>query len=205
MLSTRYKCIFVRVSKVASTSILSAFKAKKRIFDRGSYFAERHDTIAFYRDSFPRQFEKYFKFAFVRNPWDRIYSQYRYLRYKRKEEIADCSFETWLYRNEEALGTPEKFLFGRNREIFIHHLTDQLGWVVMDDKVAVDFIGRYESLENDFAYVCERLNAKIELPKLNKSKRPADPDGYKSVYNTRMIELVAEWHSRDIDYFDYKF
>ena len=201
MLSTRYKCICVRISKAASTSILLAFKAKRRLFDH-SYFNRRHHTIGYYQDTYPQQFKEYFKFAFVRNPWDRIFSSYRYLRYNRKLEFADCSFHDWLYKNEEAINTPGQFLFGRNREIFIHHLTDQLDWVVLDGKIAVDFIGRFENLETDFAHVCERLSSTIKLEKRNASTYHTD---YRADYTDPMIELVAEWHSRDIEYFKYKF
>lgn len=202
MLSTRYKCICVRISKAASTSMLKAFKAKKRRILDGSFFSKKHYTIGYYRDTYPRQFNKYFKFAFVRNPWDRIYSQYRYQRYNKEFEIADCSFQEWLYKCEEALNTPDQFLFGRNRELFVHHLTDQLNWIALDGEIAVDFIGRFERLKADFEYVCERLNSKIVLQHHNVSKYH---DDCKTAYDDSMIELVARWHSQDIEYFKYKF
>jgi len=72
----------------------------------------------------------------------------------------------------------------------------------MDGRVEVDFIGRYEALEADFAKVCERIEADITLPKFNVSKRQSS---YVAAYCDRGIELVASWHSKDIEYFGYRF
>jgi chondroitin 4-sulfotransferase 11 len=201
MISTSYQCIFVMISKVASTSIRVAFHEKSKPSESG-YFGGEHNTIAYYREKYPQQFQAYFKFALVRNPWDRIHSQYLYQRYTRQFEFANCSFQEWLLRCDDHLQRDGAFPFARNREIFVHHLTDQLGWVTLDGRVAVDFIGRYETLQADFAKVCERIKADITLPKHNVSQRQSS---YVPAYGERDIELVARWHSKDIEYFGYEF
>lgn len=201
MISTSYKCIFVMISKVASTSIRTAFYEKRKPLENG-YFDGEHNTIGYYREKYPQEFEHYFKFAFVRNPWDRIHSQYLYQRYTRQSEFANCSFLEWLLKCEDHLQRGDTFPFSRNREIFVYHMTDQLGWVTLDGGVAVDFIGRYETLEADFVRVCEWLDADITLQKHNVSNRQSS---YVSAYCDRGIELVARWHSKDIDYFGYQF
>ncbi len=201
MLFDRYKCIFVRISKVASTSVLNAFLAEKNTDDSGSFDWMHHD-IKFYKKNYPDVFDEYFKFAFVRNPWDRIYSQYRYLRYTLKLEFAECSFEEFLAKCEYALESGET-LFGRNREIFMLHLTNQLDWISINGELSVDFIGRYENIHEDFLFAMKQIDADIVLPHDNKSKK--DMHGYRSAYTVKMGELVEKWHKKDIEYFGYKF
>ncbi len=201
MLFDRYQCIFVRISKVASTSVLNAFQAKKVPNDTGEFDLKHHD-ITFYKEKYPDVFDSYFKFAFVRNPWDRIYSQYNYVKNTLKMEIAQHGFENYLLMCEEALNS-KAFLFGRDREIFVRHMTNQLEWLMIDNKLQVDFIGRYENIEEDFVYVNKQLKNDLILPYNNKSLKKRED--YHLAYNDRTIELVAKWHSKDIEYFKYDF
>lgn len=201
MLFNRYECIFVRISKVASTSVLNAFLAKKTENDTGSFDLIHHD-ISFYKENYPDVFDAYFKFAFVRNPWARIFSQYKYVKNTLKMEIAQHGFESYLLMCDEALNS-KAFLFGRNREIFERHMTNQLDWLTIDNKLQVDFIGRYENLEEDFSYVNKQLKNDLILPYDNKSSKKRED--YRLAYNDEMIELVGKWHSKDIEYFKYDF
>jgi len=201
MLSKSYKCIFIRISKVASKSVVNAFLSDKKGRDT-EYFAWRHHDITFYQETYPKVFDGYFKFAFVRNPWGRIYSQYKYFKNIKKMEIAQYGFERYLSLCEESLNNGN-FLFGRNREIFVRHMTNQLEWLTIDDKLQVDFIGRFENIEKDFQFVSQRLNVNLILPHVNKSSNKQED--YRLAYNEQMLEQVAKWHSKDISYFNYKF
>ena len=66
-----HQSIFVHITKSAGTSV------SRSLFGYMPY----HRTAIDYRVIYGRKiFEKYFKFAFVRNPWDRLYSAFRYLK-----------------------------------------------------------------------------------------------------------------------------
>ena len=92
MINNKHKCIFVRVAKAGSFSIMRAFNNSTR--------GEQLKNIATSKDwphdinhvplptikslVSPEVYKSYFKFAFVRNPWDRIVSQYYFgKRYKK--------------------------------------------------------------------------------------------------------------------------
>ncbi|WP_156427486.1 sulfotransferase family 2 domain-containing protein [Thiohalocapsa sp. ML1] len=207
MLSMRHQCIFVRVSKAASTSVQDAFKADTRPGD-GGYFDIKHHTLDWYRANYPDHFPHFYKFTFVRNPWDRIYSQYRFQRHVMIHKLpemfafAQCSFRDWLLQCADAYAVPNRFLFGVDRAIFGRHLTNQLDWVTLDGEIAVDFIGRFEHLDADFAKVCEALGAPLALPKHNVT--PSSND-YRDAYDDETRALVAQWHARDIAHFGYTF
>jgi hypothetical protein len=207
MISMRHKCIFVRISKTASSSVQNAFKCRQGPLDRGE-FDIKHYTLGHYRDTHPLEFQTFYKFAFVRNPWDRIYSQYRFQHHIMVEkvpqmfEFAKCSFREWLLKCAESYNRPDQFLFGTHREIFEHHLTNQLDWVTLDGKIATDFLGRFENLDQDFAKVCSDLGVQLDLPRDNTSP---PSNGYRDAYDEETRDLVRQWHARDIEHFGYRF
>jgi hypothetical protein len=133
-------------------------------------------------------FGRLFSFGFVRNPWDFYVSAYHYIR---------------KVRFHPRHG-------GANRQDFRAFVADWLNTggaplapCVCDEngRQLVDFVGRYETLEEDFAMVCARLNVADTLPHVNRSDRSA----YKDYYDDATRALVAHVNRRDIEAFDYKF
>ena len=165
-------------------------------------YSYKHYDAAYYYYKYPKRFQEYFKFAFVRNPWGRIYSQYNFLRNVRKSPCAQRGFDEWLNFCSKAMDSGNQFLFGRNRHIFMRHLTNQLDWCIVDGRMSVDYIGRVENIKGDFEYVCEKLDIKTELPHINKSRQAKH---YTQMYNNRTREIVRRWHEKDIEYFGYKY
>jgi Sulfotransferase family len=122
----------------------------------------------------------YFKFAFDRNPWDRQVSWYFY---KTKSKRHRPSFERFMQ---------SRIAFVRNYELY-----------AIDGKLAVDFVGRYENLSEDVAWVLKTIGAKkpLALPKTNVS----ESGDYRSYYTPALRKLVAEWYAPEIKLLDYTF
>jgi hypothetical protein len=122
----------------------------------------------------------YFKFAFDRNPWDRQVSWYLY---KTKSKRSRPSFERFM-RSKSA--------FVRNYELY-----------TIDGKLAVEFVGRYENLESDFASVLKTIgvDAKVALPRTNVSAS----GHYRSYYTPELRALVEKWYAPEIELLNYKF
>jgi Sulfotransferase family len=80
----------------------------------------------------------------------------------------------------------------------------QLDWFVSPHgDILVDFIGRYESLQSDWAKIAARLNANPHLPKKRvNTERERD---YSKYYSDRTKRIIAERFAVDIEYFGYKF
>lgn len=123
----------------------------------------------------------YFKFTFERNPWDRQVSWYR--------------FKT---RKLEAKPTFADFMATRRAHV------DNYELYAIDGAVAMDFVGAYERLDQDFAVVLDRLglSGRAGLPSLNQT---AKPHGYRRYYDDHLRDLVGDWYAREIAAFGYAF
>lgn len=140
-------------------------------------------------------FDQYFVFAFVRNPWDRVLSFYRYLGHHRRQ-----TFEQYV--------TTSLWRDVRNGDYFV---APQWEFIYEKESCIVDFVGRYESLENDFQHVCSKLNLpNIELPVTNVSqvqitKGSAAHNNLAIEWSASARDLVHELYAEDIHRFEYNF
>lgn len=172
MVSHKHKCIFVHVPKAAGTSVERAFME-----DLGLDMDNRHAlllgastnttvgprrvshlTAAEYVDlHFVSQeiFDAYFKFAFVRNPIDRLYSTYKYKRF-----IDYLSFDDFIKLKLE------NFIKSETEGFFFK---PQYEYLYGNNQLLVDFVGKLERLEKDFEFIQKKLNSKLTLNHYNKS------------------------------------
>lgn len=191
----RYKCIYVHIPKTAGTSILSALGQKGR--------GRNHFPWYIYHSASPRKFNKYFKFAFVRNPWTRLYSAYRYLRSGGNQvEDLKISHQINEYANLEEFiinGLGEGFF--RNNPIFIPQSFFVIG---LSGEVVVDFIGKYENLNEDFRVAAEKIGVKPALPKTNVSKQVNNKNEL-FLISPESKKIIYELYKQDIKYFQYDF
>jgi len=140
----------------------------------------------------PQKFMTYFKFGFVRNPWDRAVSLY-----ERKEGMqlrGQMSFEEFIDWMKYASSTclhpvPHRY---------------QLDWFVDGSgNILVDFIGKFEKLDADWRYVRTKLGISSDLPKMNvNTERQRD---YREYYTDRTKKIVYDRFAVDIEYFNYEF
>lgn len=137
----------------------------------------------------PDVFARLFKFAFVRNPWDRLVSRQAYLL--RKKEHPRHEFV-------KNLGSFESYLdweIGRGK---MHQHTYVTG---PDGRVAADFVGYYERLAEDFAEAARRVGVPAVLPPPNHSPHR----DYRECYTPHTREMVTKAFARDIELFGYTF
>jgi len=74
----------------------------------------------------------------------------------------------------------------------------------INNQIAVDFVGRYETLNKDFQYICKKLNIPFEgdLPKLRNQSRKVKKH-YSEYYDDECKLIVEEHFSKEISYFNY--
>jgi len=202
-----HKFIFVHIPKSAGSSMT---KALKRLPGNNSDLTNhktKHETLAeFFQEAGKRcpppadtkevAWQSYFKFGFVRNPWDRIASLYAYLQeaQPRPEIKSINSFAQFL----EEFDAGEKWI-AKLRSMRPQHefFLDESG------KMAADFIGCHEMLGEDFNQLQKHFGISLSLPHANKSSN-SERD-YRSNYSDKLVEIVGRRFAADISYFGYQF
>lgn len=215
LLSHRYRFLFVHIAKTGGTSVRAALQryrwrdpyylpqwlASKMSGLAGHELAiklPRHCKVITAQEMLPREFyNDLFKFGFVRNPWDLQVSSYHHIKRERPHLVLpDESFEEFLTRKLDP-----------NRPWQYHidtSITPQSDYLVdLRGNLIVDFVGRYENLQNDFDHCCERIGLPIHaLPHRRKAN---DRSRYRDYYNATTQKLVAAHFERDIALFGYQF
>lgn len=170
LISHSKKYIFVHNYKVAGTSVHSALKAsasigpsrlKKISGDYPKIYTcdfPSHGKAREFKGSLPKaMFDTYFKFGFVRNPWDWQVSLYKYMLLTKSHHqhrfIADMSgFDEYIdWRINKDFHLQKEFFYDK------------------DGTLLMDFIGKFENLSTDFNTICETIRVKASLPHLKKS------------------------------------
>jgi len=198
----RLNTVFVQIPKTATTSI------NRLLFNANT---GQHYRIDEYPLIFPEhELEQMFSFAFTRNPWDRLASAYRYLMKGGNSGTESGFRERFLLQFHDFEQFVVEGVGNRTDECFEHVLfIPQSRFVCIgdNDTPAVDFIGRYERLDEDFRVVLDRLGMSdtphTALTKANQSSN--NVRNYRDLYTPEMRDIVARVYSKDIRLFNYSF
>lgn len=198
IISYKHKFIAIDIPKTGTTSIKHLLLPLLDVEDIFSYpyfrlqkiqtEAEptqdnmRHSTYSEIISKF-LNVKNYFKFCFVRNPWDRILSLYLFKKHNAVNKIPqDMSFEHFLLLNSA------------------EHFSDQYSYI--DGFGDFSFVGSFENLQQDFNEVCDKIGIpQQQLLHINKTRHKH----YTEYYDDETREIVAQKHAKDIEYFGYKF
>jgi len=216
LLSVRYGFLFVHIAKTGGTSVRAALEGLRWrdpwywamfLCSRFSHLSghrigtklPRHAKVIAAKELLPKDFfEELFKFAFVRNPWDLQVSSFHHIRRERPHYLGGHedfeSFLRWKLDPER----PYQYHVDTSIERQSDYLIDLQGQVV------VNFIGRYERLDADFAEACRQIG--ISTPALPHRRQSSDrARDYRSYYTAETAELVARHFERDIEVLGYAF
>ena len=139
----------------------------------------------------PEEWNRRYSFTFVRNPWDRIVSQYHY-RKGRGRLRRDLAFPDWIRAtlvdgDKDLMGWPVMFM-GQ-----VERISSPTGELLVDD------VYRFESFAEDFARLCRRVRVDAALP----HKKPSSHEHYSEYYDASTAAIVARAFQRDIEFLGY--
>jgi hypothetical protein len=225
MICEAYRCLFVHIPKTAGQSIERFFLQRVGLSwenraplllrpntdPRAGPRSLAHLTAAEYVELgylSAEDFARYYKFAFVRNPWERLLSEYRY----RDDYMRRYSFREFVLHGLPPAGWTDAYRHVVPQYDFLHDTQGRL---------LVDFVGRFERLQADFDRVRERLGiAAAALPHVNAARRSTlkarakrllrgesrrDQTPYTEYYDDETREAVTTLYRKDIDTFGYAF
>lgn len=204
LISYKHKFIFIKTRKSAGTSIQAQLRTHcgeddtitavapaegfPDSFNKGlnseGWFP--HDGWTKVRREVGKKiWEKYFVFSFERNSWDKIVSHYHW----------DSYFSLARGDDEVPFGYYCERVAGQLSDFELYGIKDGL---------AVDFVGQYETLEEDYKYVCSEIGIKYsELPKLKAFSRPVPKKPYQSYYTDETKKIIEKHFAREINLFGY--
>ena len=229
MICKPFNCVFVHIPKTAGRSIELFFMNKLKL-DREN---DAHRTQLLINDNddpakgteklshlsaseyvqcghiTQQEFSSFYKFSFVRNPWSRLVSEYRYRNF-----LSHKSFKDFVMHKLPSPGRDDKY----------RHIMPQTAMLYdVDGNLLIDFVGKFEHLQQDFDRVCEQLGfADSNLPHVNSSDKTSrelrrkvrnflhrngesELHNYVDFYDDETREFVATLYQRDIENFDYNF
>lgn len=194
MISLDKKFIFIHIPKCAGSSIESLISDSSCILNSNSWphnlkvnYPLNHLTLNDIKNSkiLNPNFEKFFSFTFVRNPFARLISEYFYLkpRLGLSENI-----------KKELIFLSSKFQNG----IFGNHCMSQSKFINNE----IDFVGKVENLQEDFNIICDKI--KIKRNHLSRKNRTSH-EHYSIYYDEELKEIVSKRYKEDLENFNYKF
>jgi len=190
------KCIFIHIPKCAGVSVSNALFGN---------LGGGHTSVREYQMIFNKaEFEEYFKFSFVRNPWDRLVSTYFFL----KEGGLNEQDRDWARNNLMAYNGFDSFVKGWLNRKNIHsyaHFIPQYEFLCLPGSHVpqVDFIGYFENFGRDFAYVADKLGIHPDLQHKNCSATRSKD--YKDYYTAETRDMVYKVYKEDIEIFGYSY
>lgn len=197
--SSKHKFIFIHIPKTAGVSVASNLDMNCV----QCHCSIRDTRIVLNKSDFGQKvWQEYFKFSFVRNPWSWVISNIRY-----HADVFNIKVEVDLFLNEWM--TEGKIRVVDNFTYHISNIleTGQYNFLIdarsSGDKILVDFIGKFENLQKDFNYICDKINIpKRKIAHENKTKPYAY---YTEYYNEEIKNFIANKYAKEIEFFGYEF
>lgn len=215
IVSHKYKFIFLRTEKTASTSLSEALyphldpkdeiaNLKRPAWSKYSaihhgalkrtapklFGLHPHATAAQVRSVIrPKIFDSYYTFAVDRDPWERQISLYTHRAWKQDKgpENFDRDMRSFRYRNTE------------------HCRLNNWAVYAIGDEVVVDRVYDYAQLDEAVADLCTRFGFTDGLEMPRRRQYVAGRPHYSSYYTDYTRDLVRRWHQREIDALGYEF
>lgn len=205
IISQQHKFIFAAIPKTGTHAVRRALREHMGPQDQeqvGLFVQKRfsvealaaighgHVSLAEVRPHLaPQVFESYFKFAFVRNPFDRFVS---FCAFATRQDGAFERDPAGVMRHFLANPPTQQVLF-RPQFTFVADAAGQL---------LTDAVGRVEEMQHSYDAICQKLGIpSAQLERVNASRR----DTYQGYYDQALIDGVTRLYQRDLELFGYTF
>ena len=163
--------------------------------------ATRHLIASQARQVYAEYWETYFKFSFVRNPWDRMVSCLRFSGYFGLTRVPTVDLAGY----EERFGSPvtlefDHRFYSREELISPRHVAGCVYGNMLDEER--DFIGRFETLQEDCDTIRDAIGVSTRFAHhRNKSKRGS----YQDHYDRLGADQVSRLFALDLERYGYTF
>lgn len=218
VISHRLKYIFFHIPKTAGTSVRQILlssnfqvdvigkwdgmdKVKLKNNPLIDWNLKQHSNVAEAKEYFEKytdyNYDEYFKFAFIRNPWDRQVSKYEFY-------MQNVYYQTDASPVNAELA--KRFRELPAKQFLMNIINTQHEFISEDNNVTVDFMGKFETLYDDMKQIVNTIRPGLpdlcwSLPHKNKTKRK----DYREYYDEESKQRIQEVCKKDIELGHYTF
>ena len=205
------KFIYIHIPKTAGTSMEQVSWIGTGMQKHGDM--EYFNEMAKHTQDGELDLDKYWKWCFVRNPYTKFMSgvinhvlKGRFIDLgtegKRNHDIMKKEITKFITRYGEGYNYPRHAAQSRETDFnrFIV-LRQQSEFVTVDGKNVMDFVGKFENLEEDFNKVCDRLG-KPHVKLLHRVR--GFKIDYDSLYTEETRRIIKNYYSKDFEIFGYE-
>lgn len=192
---SKRKIIFIHIPKNAGTSFehylgLTGLSSGHGI-KNGK--AQHHFLWPDYKSRMGETYDIYFKFTICRNPYMRFISVYNWCRIPGQGARAYKSIDNFIDFCEKRI--KDNYFTG---SVYDDHIIPQYKFVYDDeDNLMVDYVGRFENLDETVQVLEEKFDIKKKFPHMNK-------DGRKRVLSEEQKERIYNLYKKDFELFGYE-
>lgn len=196
-LEDKHKIIYIHIPKAAGNALI------KSLF---GVSATGHDPLSRYLANNDKKFREYYKFAVVRNPFDRLVSSFFYLKqggigffdddFSRKYLFDIQSFDHFVKK----LNDDVEF---RNAVMTWVHFIPQINFLSLNGTdLHIDKVVKLENLDKELNELCSQIGVPpVKIIRYNSSKRK----NFKEYYTRELIEIVESLYQQDLKVLKYTF
>ena len=207
--STSKQFIYFVIPKCGSATVRNSIKQYTDIKRLPGHFCEHFTIKRFLRSKYAPLINTYFKFTFVRNPYDRIYSAFI------QDKFAADNYPVWKeVKKGIILDAEEDFNQYFQKYVATSDIVNDWRWINFTPMHAfshfkgyylLNWFGRTENLENDLYHLSDRLDLEIgEIENKNVRSPIVRELKYVDKYDKKTIQLVNKIYRFDFEFFNYK-
>ena len=201
--------LYLKVGKTAGTSMYRGIM-KNEISDVCGHKDNPQEFLSWWNDLTDENIDNYFKFTFIRNPFDRLVSAFNHVVLHGRGK--DITFEDFVKNGLSENNT---------------HWRPQSNYVETDGYQIVDFVGKYENLKEDWSYVANKIGVTNILPQIRWNPWPHNlvrhlevltkggyhqlmdsqtvVSDYRKYYNDELVDIVSKYYKKDLELFNYEY
>lgn len=207
------KFVFIHIPKVAGTSIekhLGIYSRNNKLTTQLGFGRFKADNIDYslqhvsleqlldFNLLTQYEIDNFFKFSFVRNPWDRAVSGYKWQKKVMKKKITFreylllCEKHSKINKDNKSINLENCHFIPQSRYVFDRN-----------NRLVVDFVGKYEQLQVDMDFVLDKLS--FERRELGNHNKGNSLPYFFYYFDIRNFFLVKRIYNEDIINFNYHF
>lgn len=215
LISHKHKFITIDIPKTGSRSLRESLMPLGIVDIHGDSNTDaqfyQHDSVIRAKKQFSKNgwnWNEYFKFTIIRNPWDRYFSFFKYYKKYGEKYLRGDESINWEQPQINQGKLCVELFQGKDdqavlKNIILKNKSQDSYYCDEDGELIVDHVASFENLENEFVFLCDQVD--IKAPNLKHGNKSNNSLNMHEIYNQELINLVRQKESSVINMKEYKF